>query len=68
MGRSRKIHKRICSKDLWDNVIVPKYMQSFKDEDVIVVTKDWLIEQYDKAFGNTSWSIENIKKYMPSLQ
>ena len=43
-------------------------MQSFKDEDVIVVTKDWLIEQYDKAFGNTSWSIENIKKYMPSLQ
>ncbi len=59
---------RICSEDLWDNVIVPKYMQPFKDEDVVIVTKDWLIEQYNKAFGNTSWNIENIKNYISSLQ
>lgn len=59
--------RECCAKlgytQLWDEVIVPRYMNPFRDEEVDVVTKEFLITEWDKAFGNTTMCYENLLKY-----
>ena len=59
----RECCTKLCYKELWNEVIVPKYMIPFKDEDVDVVTKEFLITEWDKAFGNTTMCYENLIEY-----
>ena len=59
----RECCAKLGNAALWDEVIVPRYMIPFKDEEVDVVTKEFLITEWDKAFGNTTMCYENLIEY-----
>ena len=59
----RECCAKLGNASLWNEVIVPRYMIPFQDEEVDVVTKEFLITEWDKAFGNTTMCYKNLIEY-----
>lgn len=60
----RECCSTIGTPEIWDEKIAPAIGVSFDDNDVEVITKDWLVSKYDEAFKNTPMEYIKIQKIL----
>ena len=56
-----KCFEKIGCKHVWKEIAKPEYMYKV-DDDAVVVTKEWLCNEYDKAFNGTDLDIRKIRE------